>query len=227
MRPAQQHEKGSVIKGMAQHRIILAGISFVVGTALLLSIGAMLQLRFGMTGMVLTELMILLIALLSTRAARLDFREVFRIRRSSAMEWLGCFLIYLAAFFAAAVVSYLLSALVPSVQKTSEYIGEFILSGGFIAALIGISLLPGICEEAWHRGYLLSSLISIRSVAARVIIMGLIFGLFHFDPTRFLQTAILGSALSFMRIKTDNLLIPIVFHCLNNLISVLTIFAVS
>jgi hypothetical protein len=111
--------------------------------------------------------------------------------------------------------------------QTSVYIGGFIVSGGFILALIGVAVLPGICEEAWHRGYLLSSLGSLRSVGLRVLIMGVVFGLFHFDNTRFLQTMILGFALSFMRIKTDNLLVPVVFHVFNNLVSVCAVFALA
>jgi membrane protease YdiL (CAAX protease family) len=213
--------------GTSRYKMAYAFVSFLVGMALLLFVGGILQSRFGMTGLVLTELMILAVAIISTLASGLSFREVFRVRCSSGMEWLGSFLIYLSAFFGAATVSYLLSVLTPSVQETSQYINEFIISGGFILAFIGVSILPAICEEAWHRGYLLSSLASIRSIAVRVIIMGVVFGIFHFDPTRFLQTMILGFALSFMRIRTDNLLIPVVFHGLNNLTSVSLLFGLS
>jgi membrane protease YdiL (CAAX protease family) len=204
-----------------------AACSFIVGMVLLLSVGGALQYQFGMVGLMLTELMILAVALLSTRISRMDFRRVFRVRRSSGLEWLGSLFVYLGAFFGAAAVSYLLSWLVPRAAETSAEINGFILSGGFIFALVGVTILPGICEEAWHRGYLLSSLRSIKSVAFRVVIMGLAFGLFHFDPTRFLQTMILGFALSFMRVKTDSMLPSIVFHCLNNLISVALVFALS
>jgi membrane protease YdiL (CAAX protease family) len=214
--------------GTPHHQIVIATVSFVVGMLLLLFVGAPMQYYLGMVGLVFTELMILTVALISMLVARMDFRQVFRARRSSAMEWLGSLLIYLAAFFGSLVMSYLLAALVPDMmEETSEFLGGFILSGGFAIALLGVVLLPGICEEAWHRGYLLSSLGLIRSVAARVAIMGVIFGLFHFDPLRFPQTMILGFALSFMRIKTDNLLVPVTFHCLNNLISVSLLFLLT
>jgi membrane protease YdiL (CAAX protease family) len=212
---------------VSRDKIVPAACSFIVGMLLLLFLGGLLQRHLGMWGLMLTELMILAVALVSTRISRLDFWQVFRVKRSSGLEWLGSFLVYLGAFFGAAAVSYLLSWLVPDTVATSVEINNFILSGGFILALIGVTILPGVCEEAWHRGYLLSSLGSIRSVTIRVIIMGLVFGLFHYDPTRFLQTMILGFALSFMRIKTDNLLPSIAFHCLNNLISVTLVFFLS
>jgi membrane protease YdiL (CAAX protease family) len=210
-----------------RYPIVFALISFLIGMALLLFVGAKLQAQLGMMGLALTELMILAVAIVSVLASRMDFKQVFRVKRSSKREWLGSLLIYLGAFFGTSSVSYLLNALVPGVGETGEYISGFIMSGGFVFALIAVSILPGICEEAWHRGYLLSSLGSIRSVAARVAIMGLVFGVFHFDPTRFLQTMILGFALSFMRIKTDNLLVPMAFHSLNNLTSVGVLFGFS
>jgi membrane protease YdiL (CAAX protease family) len=168
--------------------------------------------------------MILAIALASTHLGRLNFKQVFCLKRSTRLEWLGSFLVYLCASFGAATVSSVLMALFPNMAKTSEYIGGFILSEGFALALVGVVVLPGVCEEAWHRGYLLSSLAPLRSVAGRVLIMGLVFGLFHFDSTRFLQTMILGCALSFMRIKTNNLLVPVAFHILNNLVAVCVVF---
>jgi membrane protease YdiL (CAAX protease family) len=213
---------------MPRHRIAIAAASFVVGMLLLLFVGGAMRHYLGMVGLILTELMILAVALVSAQVARMDFRQVFRIRRSGGMEWLGSFLIYLSAFFGSAAMSYLLALVVPDMmQETGEFLGDFILSGGFAVALLGVALLPAVCEEAWHRGYLLSSLGSISSVAARVAIMGVVFGLFHFDPMRFPQTMILGLALSFMRIKTDNLLVPMVFHCLNNLISISLLFLLT
>ncbi|MDR2586776.1 MAG: CPBP family intramembrane metalloprotease [Coriobacteriales bacterium] len=209
------------------HTIAFASLSFVAGMLLLLSVGGLLQQRLGMMGMILTQLMILTIALVSTRLSHLSFKQVFRVRRSTRSEWLGSLLVYLCASFAASTVSYLLMVLLPDMEKTGEYIGGFIVADGFALALIGVAVLPGICEEAWHRGYLLSSLDPLRSVAVRVIVMGLVFGLFHFDSARFLQTMILGCALSFMRVKTDNLLVPVVFHLLNNLVAVCVVFAAA
>ena len=210
-----------------RHKVGFAAISFVVGMLLLFFAGGYLQSNFGMIGLVLTELMILAIALLSAVSSGLNLKETFRVRVSSGREWLASFLIYLSVFFGAATATYILTVLTPSIAETSSIISGFVLSGGFVLALIGVSILPGICEEAWHRGYLLTSLGSIKSVASRVLIMGLAFGLFHMDTTRFLQTMILGFGLSFMRIKTDNLLIPVTFHCANNLFSVAVTFLLA
>jgi len=202
-----------------RNKIIFALISFIVGLFIIYIVGGYVQYRLGLPGLVITELIILGIALASVAASRMNFRQVFRVKVSTFIEWLSSFCIYLSAFFGSMAVSLALSNFFPSVTETGDALGSFMLSGSFLLALVAVSILPGICEEAWHRGYLLSSLGSIKSVAARVAIMGFVFGLFHLDPTRFFQTMILGMALSFMRIKTDNLLVPVVFHSANNLFS--------
>jgi len=212
---------------MPRHKIAFAAISFILGMLILYFLGSALQDALGMVGLMLTEFLILGIALISTLASRLSLKEVFCIKRSLSKEWLASFFIYLSAFFGAAAVSYLLSYLSPSLAQRSTQLNSFMMSGGFALALLCVALLPAICEEAWHRGYLLTSLGSIKGVASRVVIMGLLFGIFHLDQTRFFQTMILGMALSFMRIKTNNFLIPVVFHGINNLLSLSMMFALS
>ena len=209
---------------IARNKIVFALISFIVGMLIMFFAASYIQHHLGMLGLVITELMILAIALISVAASRLSFKQVFRIKASSFREWVSSLCIYLSAFFGSMTVSFVLTTFFPSVTETGNALNSFILSGGFVFGLIAVSILPGICEEAWHRGYLLTSLGSIKSVATRVAIMGLVFGIFHLDPARFLQTMILGMSLSFMRIKTDNFLIPVVFHSLNNLFSLTLVF---
>ena len=210
-----------------RHKIALAALSFIVGMVVLYFAGGYVQYHFGVPGLVMSEMMILVVAVLSVLVSRLDFKQVFRVRSSSLRVWMSSLLIYLSVLFGAAAVTYLYVLVSPSLLDTSSEISGFILSDSFFLAVIAVAILPGICEEAWHRGYILTSLGSIKSIAVRVVILGLVFGLFHMDATRFFQTMILGMGLSFMRIKTDNFLIPVAFHSLNNLFSVVLTFASS
>lgn len=45
------------------------------------------------------------------------------------------------------------------------------------------------------------------------------------DPFRFLTTAVLGAALTWVMLKTKNIVIPAIFHAVNNLFPVLISFA--
>ena len=88
-----------------------------------------------------------------------------------------------------------------------------------------MAVLPAVCEEALHRGFILSSLKPIKNVAFIVIINGVLFGLFHLDIYRFLPTAMLGCAFAYIAIKTDSMILTMLFHFLNNLLSVISMFA--
>jgi membrane protease YdiL (CAAX protease family) len=171
-----------------------------------------------MWGLVITELGILVFAVVSALASGLKLRAVFRFRKVRAWEWRGCCYLYLGLFFLAYACSALLATITPEMTEVSQELNSFMTSTNFGFALIAVCILPGICEEAWHRGTLLSSLGSIKGIVLRVVIMGIVFGLFHLDPYRFLPTMVLGMGLSYMRIKTDNMLLPMVFHTINNLI---------
>ena len=41
-----------------------------------------------------------------------------------------------------------------------------------------------------------------------VTAMGIIFGIFHLDFVRFIPTAVLGAALTYVMLETDNILLP-------------------
>ena len=73
-----------------------------------------------------------------------------------------------------------------------------------------------------HRGFILYTFKNIQSDWIVVLCMGLIFGLFHLDPYRFLPTAILGLGLTYIMRKTHNILLPALFHFINNGLSVLS-----
>ena len=77
-----------------------------------------------------------------------------------------------------------------------------------------------------HRGFIQYSFQSIRRDWVIILCMGLIFGLFHMDPYRFLPTALLGIGLSYVMQKTHNLLLPALFHFTNNFLSFLSTLGV-
>src|SRR5690606_35829883 len=86
------------------------------------------------------------------------------------------------------------------------------------------AVMPAICEEALHRGFIQSTMRSIRFDWVIVLIMGFIFGVFHLDPVRFLGTAILGAVLSYVMVKTRNIFYPSFLHMINNAIPVILMY---
>ena len=86
--------------------------------------------------------------------------------------------------------------------------------------LLIVAVMPAVCEEAMHRGFIQHSFQSVRSDWVIILSMGLIFGIFHMDPYRFLPTAILGIGLSYVIQKTHNIFLPALCHFVHNFISI-------
>ncbi|MDR3052551.1 MAG: CPBP family intramembrane metalloprotease, partial [Coriobacteriales bacterium] len=204
---------------------IFVGIgSFAVVMLVLLALGFVLPAQIGMWGTVISEAVCISAALVGWQLSKLPFKQMFPLVKATFRQWRGGLCIYLGCFFGTYAVTLLMAALFPGMSEVGAELGGYISSVNILFAIFAVVILPGICEEFLHRGLILTSLGSITSVAVRVLIMGVIFGLFHTDIYRFMPTMILGMGLSYMRIKTGTMLLPMVFHALNNLFSTVVTF---
>lgn len=198
------------------HGIIL----FLIIMLLFLFVFAPLQLHFGMTGLLLTELGLLAVTLLAVRVTGQDFREVFPIRRPRFGQIMGTILLWAGCFLSVMLVTLITMYFFPEgfLDVSSSMISLFESVPAFICFLI-VAVSPAICEEAMHRGFIMHTFQGISKDWVVVICIGLIFGLFHLDPYRFLPTAFLGMGLAYVMRKTNNILLPALFHCINNSLS--------
>ncbi len=106
-------------------------------------------------------------------------------------------------------------------EAVSGGLDDVIYSVPFWVSIIVVAVLPAICEEAVHRGVIIHTMYRIRKEWLVVLIMGIYFGLFHANPLRFLPTAILGAAMSYIMLETENMVYSSAFHMVNNLLPML------
>lgn len=101
--------------------------------------------------------------------------------------------------------------------SVSEHMNTFMASVSPFLAVLITSVMPAVCEEAMHRGFILKCFQSrIKNIWILTILMGILFGLFHGSIWRFLPTALLGGVLSYLMIRTENMIYPAFFHFINN-----------
>ena len=99
----------------------------------------------------------------------------------------------------------------------SEGLNEVIYSVPLLLSVFISSVMPAVCEEALHRGFILKSFQSKwKNKWFLSVLMGIIFGLFHGSVWRFLPTAILGGVLTYIMLETENMFYPALFHFTNN-----------
>ena len=172
----------------------------------------------------LAEGLLLLPTVIYTYHARLNLRELFRL------EWPGWQLLVLSSL--AAVFCYVIATcitastwmlfaklgnappmLVPPIDTPQE-LGMTILVGG---------LLASIAEEIFFRGYLLRAYERLGSFPA-VILVGLLFGIFHLSLHSLIATAFLGIIMGYLVFRTDSVLAGIAAHFTNNLLAFLIVY---
>ena len=200
---------------------ILAAVSI----AALLFAGSAMQSAWGIWGLITTELMLFAMAIGYCLIFRVKLKEVFPIRRITRREFGGVMLL-LAGGYSLNMITIglsmtILSAVWPSALTEITGLDDFLYSGNSLLLLIPAAvILPAICEEAIMRGAILSSFRSWKRDWLIVLVVGIIFGIFHLSPLRFLNTACLGMILAFLMVKRNNILLPMLLHFLNNLIAV-------
>ena len=178
-----------------------------------------LQLRFGMWGLALTQLGILVIALIPMFLFKWKLRDVMPLKRVTPKQLLAVMMLIVATYIVVNMVSVATAYLFPQSTQLSADIVDFFATTPFIVSLIIISVVTGLCEEALHRGLIQHTFTKGRSELAVMLIMALIFGLFHLSPFRFLPTAIMGFVLTYVMIKTENFLVPVLYHAIHNAVA--------
>jgi membrane protease YdiL (CAAX protease family) len=82
--------------------------------------------------------------------------------------------------------------------------------------LILLSLIPGICEEIFFRGFVQTSLARLKGKWFGIMIASFLFALLHGNPWYFPLYFLLGLFLSWMYSASATLVVPIACHILNN-----------
>ncbi len=116
-----------------------------------------------------------------------------------------------------------------NIEKAIENMYLSILAGsgylGFSRALLIGALIPAIAEETLFRGFLQSSLEQEYKPAKAIIITALIFSLLHMNPIGLIPLIGIGIYLGFVAYTTNNLLLPMLIHFINNTFAVIVIYS--
>ena len=212
-------EVGGVLQRKTEPKVSRGILVFLISLAALFVLAVPMQNAWGMWGLALTELMLLVIAIIFARIFRWEFREVFPLKVPSFRQILGVLVLWFASYVAVYVTSVTLYYLFPAgMGGVNTALTDFFTSVPKPLALLVVAVMPGICEEVLHRG-LIQFTFRGKSKSVTILAMAVIFGLFHLDLYRFVGTALLGGVLTYIMVETGNLLLPILLHVLNNAVS--------
>ena len=187
-----------------------------------------IQYALGMPGLVVTELILLAMAVVPAIVMKWNLKEVFSIRLPKLRQVFGALVIWAGAFLLMLSVNMVIMFLFPQqMAGTSTAMNSFFTSISPVIGFLIIAVSPAICEEALCRGLLQYTFRDVKSKFIVVAAMGVIFGVFHMDPVRILGTGILGAAIAYVMLETKNILLPMLIHFINNALSAIATFSTS
>lgn len=194
---------------------------FAVVMLMVMYFGSLVQTYYQHIGLVITEYLFVLAPVLALLwYTRIRLTTALNLRGAPPAFWFGA---VLAAFGWIAInlqIGLLSSRFLPLPPELEETLLELFSIGetwpGVVALILLIGVTPAICEEALFRGALLSGLRGRLPSWAVVIVIGVLFGLFHLTIYRFVPTAATGLVLTYVALRANSILVPALFHALFN-----------
>lgn len=190
---------------------------FLLQMILFAIFGSLIQYALGMLGVLITELFFLLFSLLYIYWRGHRFRDVFPIKKPKLSALGGTILLWIGAYLLLIVAELVIMVVFPDLGTNSD--SEFIRSSGlgWIFTFFVVAIVPPICEEAMHRGVIQYGFRDkIKNPWAMAWIIGLIFGIYHMDPTKFVATGILGGMMGWIMYQTGNMVYSSFLHFIHN-----------
>lgn len=198
---------------------------FLVCLLALGMLGAPLQRGLGLSGLVISELLVfLLLPLGFARAVEsTPVREVFRLRMLTPLGIVKCILLGVTGWLTGQSMGLVAVFVVQRLGGSMPDMYSTLLSAPFWTALLVGALVPAICEEMAFRGYVQWGLGPLGARAA-VVLTGLMFGLMHLSLVRFAPLALLGIVFSVAVQRTGSVLAGIIMHLVNNATALSLVF---
>ncbi len=203
----------------------LTGAALFVICALWLLFGqSVLSQTLGIYGTAVSELFILLLALFPVAVGKVRFGDVFPMRKISMRTIAGLIVLFIGSLFLTTTIANLTGFFFPEgMAKTADGLSEAMTEYPYLITFITVAVIAPICEEALFRGAIMSAFSGLRSKTLLIAIIGVLFGLMHMDPYRFLITAVLGAVLAYIMLETRNIFMPVLFHFINNTVSMFSL----
>ena len=191
---------------------------------LVLYVGSLLQVKYGLAGLFGTQLILLLVPLALVLYTKKDVRQTYGFTGTGAAGFLGGSLLITGLYPINSMLASGLTQLFPESAGNVETAFSGILGDSALVSLLVIALAPAICEEMLFRGLILHALKTRYKIASAIFITAALFGFYHMSLVKFIPTGLLGLALCYVVWRTGSIYPAMLMHFLNNAYSVIIIY---
>lgn len=150
---------------------------------------------------------------------KIDLKETFSLRMPSLLHTVGALLMAASIVPVSSMVSQWISGLSPAFRSGDQLFEQqarLLTSGSLVTMITAFAVVPGICEELLFRGFLTAGLRGRMSNRMVVVIVGVLFGVFHIYIEKIPIVSLLGMVLTLICLNSGSILVSIVVHIANN-----------
>ncbi len=190
--------------------------------------GSMIQRALRLPGVLITELMFLMISILYIKWKGHRLRDAFPIKKPKLTTVFGTLLMWIGGYLTMLIGNLLIASFFPQFPSSSD--SQVMLSSNlnWVLIFIIVAISPAICEEAMHRGVIQYGMKQkIKDPWTMALVIGVIFGLFHMDVSKFFSTALLGAVMGWIMFQTNNMFYTSLMHFVHNGIQVIMLAVLS
>lgn len=156
---------------------------------------------------------------------RIDLRTALRWHWPGMGALMGGILLALGGFLLVTQLGIWQRAFLPESESLQRIMEELFAPGGEMRnvwlLMAAVAVSPAICEEIVFRGAILSGIRAKLPFWTSVILVGLLFGLFHLSVYRMLPTALLGMVITWAVLRSGSIFTGMLMHFINNGLGVL------
>lgn len=196
---------------------------YIITFALLFYAGSAVQSIYRLEGLLLTEILfIFLPTLLFIRYLKFDPVETLSLKKISINSVIGSTLLALSgSFFILKFVNTIQEKFLPMPEELKKafesfLIGENGLPPSTLELFLIIAVSAAVCEEILFRGPILAGVKNKFNKTQTVIIVGILFGLFHLNIYKLVSTSVLGMLITYIALTTGSIFNGMIFHLVNN-----------
>lgn len=203
-------------------------IVIFLALCVILFAGAFVTAPLGLAGSALTELVMLALVILACRAIGDGIGRSFpmeppKMRLALRSIWIA------AGFYFLVIAANCLTSAFDMTNTTDLLLYENYMKGSSpVTVVLCVVIAPAFCEEMIFRGFFLNKLLKAhRSPVPAIIVSGLLFGILHFDLFKLPATTLMGIGWGYITYKTGSVMMPMIFHMLNNAYSVYALYSMG
>lgn|GEM_PF-1680953 len=215
--PFKRAEAQSNVRTSQLEALVRVLCFYLAALVLLIVPGSALQYSLGLTGVVITQLLIFvaLPLLFTLKVEKRSAQPFLRLRMLNLRGWARSVLLGTVGWLAAQLMGAVLVLVVQQLGGEMVQTYQILLDASSWLALLVGAVLPAVCEELSFRGYVLGALRPLGPTAA-VLLTGLLFGALHLSLVRLVPLALLGMLWALSVQRSGSILPGMVMHLLNN-----------